>query len=101
VIGVREQIANGGDAGAAVRLADDIIGNEAMLRSPFGPDARDGGCGIDEHAVEIKEHATAHNFHALHDTWYSAEQVMAGPFAFQGKNEIKSADNEIWRHLGG
>src|SRR5260370_639526 len=101
VIGVGKQLANGGDAGPAMRLAHEFVGHEAVLRGPFCPHARDGGGGVDEHAVEVKEHATAPNFHEFHDTWYSAGQVMAGPFATQGKNEIESASDEIWRHVGG
>src|SRR6266851_5042405 len=101
VIGVGKQLANGGDARPAVRLAHDFVGHEAVLRGPFCPYARDGRSGVHEHAVEVKEHATAPNFHEFHDTWYSAGQMMAGPFATQGKNEIESASDEIWRHVGG
>jgi len=62
-IGVREEIANGGDAGTAVGLADDFVGYEAVLVGPDGPDAGYGGGGVDENAVEIEEHTAAVNFH--------------------------------------
>jgi hypothetical protein len=51
VVGVGEEFANGGEAGAAVGLADDFFRDEAMLVGPDGPDARDGGSGVDEDAV--------------------------------------------------
>ena len=44
-------------------LADDFIGDEAMLVGPDGPDACDGRGGVDEDAIEIEEHAAAVNFH--------------------------------------
>jgi hypothetical protein len=65
VIGVRKQVANGGDAGAAMGLADDLIGNESVLVGPDGPDAGYGGGGIDEDAVEIEEQSAAVNFHGV------------------------------------
>src|SRR4029077_1735908 len=64
VIGARKEFADGGDAGTAVGLADDFLGDETVLRGPLGPDARDGGSGINEHTVKIEEHATAVNFHS-------------------------------------
>src|SRR4029077_11653454 len=75
VIGVRKQIANGGNAGASVGLADDVVGNETVFRGPFRPHARDSGSGVDQYAVEIEEHTAAHNFHALDDTefWRSIQ----------------------------
>ncbi len=44
-------------------LADDFLGDEAVLVGPDGPDARDGGGGVDEDSVQIEEHTAAVNFH--------------------------------------
>ena len=63
VIGVGKEFAYGGDAGAAVGLAYDFLGDEAVLGGPLGPNARDGGGGIDQDAVEIEEHTAALNSH--------------------------------------
>ena len=63
VVGVREKFADGGDAGAAVSPADDFVGDEAVLHSPFGPHAGDCRSRIHEHAVEVKEHTAALNVH--------------------------------------
>jgi hypothetical protein len=65
VVGVGEELADGGEAGAAMGLADDFFGDEAMLVGPGRPDACDGGSGVDEDAVEIEEHTAAENFHAV------------------------------------
>src|SRR6266849_3227377 len=65
VIGVGQQLANGGDAGLAVSLADDFARIEAVLVGPDGPDARDGRGGVDEDAVEIEQDAAAMNFHGF------------------------------------
>ena len=74
VIGVGKEFAYGGDAGAAVGLAHDIIRIESMFLRPDCPNARDRGSGVHEHAVQIKEHTAALNFHEIHDTWYSADR---------------------------
>jgi len=44
---VGQQLANSGDAGAAVGLADDFVRDEAVLVGPDGPYAGHGGGGID------------------------------------------------------
>jgi hypothetical protein len=75
VVGVGEEFTDGGDARTAVGLADDLVGDEAVLVGPDGPDAGYGGSGVDEDAVEIEEHSTALNFHGLNNTWYSARSV--------------------------
>jgi bifunctional aspartokinase / homoserine dehydrogenase 1 len=62
-IGAGEEFANGGDAGASVGLADDFFGDEAVLVGPDGPDAGDGGRGVDQDAVQVEEDAAAVNFH--------------------------------------
>jgi hypothetical protein len=36
-----------------------------MFVGPDGPDASDGGSGVDEDAVEIEEHTAAVNFHGM------------------------------------
>jgi hypothetical protein len=71
VIGVRQEFANCGHAGAAVGLADDIVRHEAVFVGPNGPDAGYCGSGVYQDAVKIEEHTAALNFHAVHDTWYS------------------------------
>jgi hypothetical protein len=64
VVGVWEEFANGGDAGAAVGLADDVVWDEGVFVGPDGPDAGYGGSGVDENAVEIEEDTAALNFHS-------------------------------------
>jgi hypothetical protein len=54
VIPVGKKLADGRDAGPAVRLVHDLFGNEAVRHSPLGPNAGDGGRGIDQHAVHIE-----------------------------------------------
>jgi hypothetical protein len=68
VIGVGEEVADGSHAGAAMSLADDFVGDEAVFFGPEGPDAGYGGSGVDQYAVEIEEHSAALNFHAFDDT---------------------------------
>jgi hypothetical protein len=51
MVGVGEKFTDGSEAGAAVGLADDFIGDEAVFVGPDGPDARDGGRGVYEDAV--------------------------------------------------
>ncbi|MCU1239803.1 MAG: hypothetical protein JWO71_529 [Candidatus Acidoferrum typicum] len=63
VVGVGEEFADGGEAGAAVGLADDFVGNEAVFIRPDGPYAGNGGGGVYQDAVEIEEHTSALNFH--------------------------------------
>jgi hypothetical protein len=46
VVGVGEEFADGGEAGAAVGLADDFVGNEAVFIRPDGPDAGYRGGGV-------------------------------------------------------
>ena len=54
-----QQFAQGGDAGAAVGLADDRVGVEAVDAGEAGPAAGDGGGGVDKHAVEVEEEGLA------------------------------------------
>ena len=63
VVGMGEELADSGEAGAAVGLADDFFGDEAVFVGPDGPDARDRGGGVHQDAVEIEEHTAAVNFH--------------------------------------
>ena len=51
MIGVREEVANRGDAGASVSLADDLVGKKAVLVGPDGPDTGYGRSGVDQDAV--------------------------------------------------
>jgi hypothetical protein len=59
VIGVRKEFLYGGEAGAAVGEVDGVIGVQIVLDGPAGPDASDGGSGVDEDAVHVEEEALA------------------------------------------
>ncbi len=61
-VAVREVVANGGDAGAAVGGVGDFGGVEAVFESPAGPDAGDSGGGVDEDTVEIEEDSAGEDF---------------------------------------
>src|ERR1700682_201911 len=63
MVGGGEEFADGGEAGAAVGLADHFVGDEAVFIRPDGPDAGDRGRGVYQDAVEIEEHTSALNFH--------------------------------------
>jgi hypothetical protein len=63
VVGVGEKFADRGEARAAVSLANDFIGNEAMFFRPERPDAGYRGRGVNENAVQIEEYAAGVNFH--------------------------------------
>ena len=54
-IGVGEKLPDGGKTGAAVGKLNDVFGVQVMLEGPAGPDADNGGSGIDEHAIDIEE----------------------------------------------
>jgi hypothetical protein len=58
-IGGGEQFADGGSTGAAVRHADDHLRVKIVLTRPALPDSRNGGSGVDEHAVQVKEQSAA------------------------------------------
>jgi hypothetical protein len=38
-----------------VRFADDFVGIESVFEGPLAPDAGNGGSGVDENSVHIKE----------------------------------------------
>jgi hypothetical protein len=54
-----KEFAYGSQTSSAVGRADDEIGVEIVLEGPAGPDAGDGGGGVDEHAVHVDEEAFA------------------------------------------
>ena len=56
-----EKFLNGGEAGPAVGEMDGMIGVEVVLERPAGPDAGDGGSGVDKDAVHVEEEALADN----------------------------------------
>ena len=60
-IGVGKQFANGSEAGTAVSGADHLIGIKIVFQGPTGPNAGDGGGGVDEDAVHIDEEGFARN----------------------------------------
>jgi hypothetical protein len=51
MIGVGQEVADGGDTGAAMSLANDLVGDEAVLVGPDGPDASNGGSGVNQDAI--------------------------------------------------
>jgi hypothetical protein len=51
MVSVREEFADGGEAGAAVGLADDLVGDKAVFVGPDGPDAGDSGSGVYQDAI--------------------------------------------------
>jgi hypothetical protein len=59
VIAPREQFDDGGETGAAMRVAHDILGHKAMFKSPSGPNARDSGSGVNQHAIHVEEYSSA------------------------------------------
>jgi hypothetical protein len=56
-----EKILDGGSAGAAVGEGGDVDRVHIVARGPAGPDASDGGGGIDEDAVHVNQQATAND----------------------------------------
>jgi len=58
-IGLGKKFADRGEAGATVGEVDDIIGIEIVLEGPAGPDASDGGGGVDEDAIHVDEQGFA------------------------------------------
>jgi hypothetical protein len=57
--GVWEKFLDAGQAGAPVGVGKDLRGIKIVACSPEGPDAFDGGSGIDEDAVHVKEQGLA------------------------------------------
>ena len=53
--GVREKFLDRGEAGAAMRELNDVVGIHVVLECPASPDAGDGGSGINEDAVHVDE----------------------------------------------
>ena len=58
-IGVRQELLDGSEAGAAVSSGDGEVGIEVVLAGPAGPDASNGGSGVNEDAVHVEEEALA------------------------------------------
>ncbi len=56
VVRIGQKLPDRLDAGAPVRLSDCLFRLEAMLDRPLRPHARNGGGGVDEYAVQVKEH---------------------------------------------
>jgi hypothetical protein len=56
---VREEFLDAGQAGAAVRVGENLRGIEIVARGPAGPDAFDGGSGVDEDAVHVEKQGLA------------------------------------------
>src|SRR5258708_6741491 len=54
-----KKILDGGATGAAVGKGGDVDGIHVGARGPAGPDAGDGGRGIDEDAVHVNQQAAA------------------------------------------
>lgn len=54
-----QKLANGSSARAAVRHVDHRLRIKAMFNRPSMPHSRNRGSGINEHAVQVKEHGTA------------------------------------------
>ena len=50
---IGQEILDGGEGSAAVSQGDDADGVHVVARSPAGPDAGDGGGGIDQDAVHV------------------------------------------------
>jgi len=66
-ISVGEQFLNGGQAGAAMRGNDGVVGIDVVLEGPTRPYAGDGGSRVDEDAVHIEEHTLTDDLgHAEH-----------------------------------
>ncbi len=59
MIAVGEEFDDSGEAGATVSFANDFGTIEAVFESPFVPDALDGGGGVDEDTVHVKEDSFA------------------------------------------
>jgi hypothetical protein len=58
-VGVGQELPEGVKAHASVGEVDDVFGIHIVLESPAGPDAGDGGRGINEDAVHVDEEALA------------------------------------------
>jgi hypothetical protein len=58
---VGKKIFDGGKAGAAVGEGGDGDGVHIVVRRPAGPDAGDGGGGINEYAVHVNQQTTAND----------------------------------------
>jgi hypothetical protein len=57
-VGVGEEFANGGEAGAAVGELDGGVRIEIVLEGPARPNAGDRGSGVDENAIHVDEEAS-------------------------------------------
>src|ERR1700679_4265903 len=68
VVGVRQVVAHGGEAGAAVGVGNNFFRIESVLECPLMPHASDGGRGVDEDAVEVEEQSAA--FDLGHGVWF-------------------------------
>ena len=65
-VGMGEKFLDGGETGAAVSMQNGVIRIEIVFAGPARPDASDGGGGVDEDAVHVKEQALTVNLaHAL------------------------------------
>lgn len=61
-IDMGKEFADGSQTGSAVREVDDVVGIQVVFARPAGPDAGDGGSGIDQDAIHIEEKTLAGDF---------------------------------------
>jgi len=65
VVSVGEKLADSGEAGTAVGLTNDVVGNKAVSFCPESPDTCYDRGGVYKDAIQIEEDAAAVNFHVL------------------------------------
>jgi hypothetical protein len=58
---VGKKFLNGGERGASVSERDDAHRIQVVTSRPAGPDARDGGSGIDKDAIHVNQKGSTKN----------------------------------------
>jgi hypothetical protein len=59
MVGVREIVAYGRNAGTSMRSTNNVIGIESVPDCPPRPNASNGRRGVDQHAIQVEQESAA------------------------------------------